>query len=349
MGAARVETTVGRALVGRLLPAGLPFDRVNCELGERGVRELGDFAERRLAPRELRDLLERLWAFGLACVERHGLSLACDDMAPPATKPATLAEAYTRVAKIEADYLAGQTTGGERYNDIMDALAEAADRIWKDAMVQFRGGFHPLYVMADSGASGSRQQLRQLVAMRGVMARANGELREVPVAHSLAEGLTAHEFALSAVGPRRGLLEDAAREADAASLSERVARAVRALRVTEEDCGTTAGRTFEWVEPRQFSARVLGHAALGDVRHPGTGEVLVRDGEPIDASALRAIEAAEVRDVTVRWPAGCRARGGVCRRCYGAPSALGDAVGLKAALALREHLPGLVRRVFHIC
>jgi DNA-directed RNA polymerase subunit beta' len=370
-------TTAGRVLFNSILPRA-----VLAELGfQNNVMRKGALsgtvfeAYRRAGLAETVQFLDRLKDFGFAHATRGGVSIAVEDLEIPHEKTQILEEAQARVERFQRAYGAGQITFGERYNKVIDAWTHANTDI-AEAMVgglaKSHGGFNPVFMMFDSGSRGSRDQIRQLAGMRGLMAKPQkkltggiGEVIESPIRSNFREGLTVLEYFISTHGARKGLADTALKTADAGYLTRRLVDVAQDVTITEEDCGTVLGveasalkEGEDIIEP--LRERIAGMVAADDVYDPhardevGEPMMLVAAGQLINEDVAIDIEDAGVEMVRIRSVLTCEARRGVCRMCYGRNLAtmamvdLGEAVGILAAQSIGEPGTQLTLRTFHI-
>jgi len=366
------DTTVGRVLLGEIMPTAIPFPAYNKVLGKKELGGLIDLCYRLSGEKETVLLADRLRTVGYNNATRAGISVALKDMIIPSAKARLLEEAQKEVKEIEEQYLEGLITDGERYNKVIDIWAQVTEEVASEMMGQIskeiatRGdesreqpSFNPIYVMADSGARGSTQQIRQLAGMRGLMAKPSGEIIETPITANFREGLTVLQYFISTHGARKGLADTALKTANSGYLTRRLVDVAQDAIINEIDCGTMDGITAsalieggEIIEP--MGERILGRVALEDVRDPLTGEVLVAANEEIDENNVRKIEAAGIDKVRMRSVLTCQARRGICRECYGRDLArgrkanVGEAVGVIAAQSIGEPGTQLTMRTFHI-
>jgi DNA-directed RNA polymerase subunit beta' len=346
-----IETTVGRVLFNDALPAALPFYDLSVSVRE--LNRIFNDCETRLEQRETAALIERVTRLGCRECTRAGLSLSVDDFRVPGNKGAVLAEAEKQVEKVQKQYDRGIICNMERHNQVIDRWTHARDQITRQMMHELqhdvRDGtpyLNPIFLMANSGARGGVEQIRQLAGMRGLMAWPSEELLETPVRANFREGLNVLEYFSSLPGARRGLLEAQRKEDDAETLTGKLVAAVQDAVITMHDCGTVAGvskgYSFNGEEvERLLSEAIRGRVARGPLPGPAS-EVIVEANEPITAEAARAIEAEGIDKVRVRSPLTCEAPRGVCRLCYGADPTTGllveegTAVGILASLAIPE-------------
>ncbi|MBI2071442.1 MAG: DNA-directed RNA polymerase subunit beta' [Gemmatimonadetes bacterium] len=372
-----VETTVGRVLFNSILPrvllAQLGFR--NEVMKKRTLSELVFESYRRAGLAETVQFLDRLKEFGFRYATMGGVSIGVEDLQIPAEKAELISDATARVERFQRAYATGQITFGERYNKVIDAWTHANNDI-AEAMVRglgrAHGGFNPVFMMFDSGSRGSRDQIRQLAGMRGLMAKPQkkltggiGEVIESPIKSNFREGLTVLEYFISTHGARKGLADTALKTADAGYLTRRLVDVAQDVTVTEEDCGTILGLEMsalkegeDIIEP--LRERLVGHVAADDVYDPheldqhGDPKLLVAAGGLIDEEAAAAIEDSGIEAVRIRSVLTCEARRGICRMCYGRNLATmemvdaGEAVGILAAQSIGEPGTQLTLRTFHI-
>jgi DNA-directed RNA polymerase subunit beta' len=357
----RLETTVGRVLFNEILPPQLRF--INQEMNKRELTRLVSQCYYVLGNSETVRLLDALKDLGFRYATLAGISIGVDDLHIPANKEEIIGEATREVVKVEKEYQDGLITKGERYNKIIDIWTHVTERVsdemFKEIEKQEEGEFNPVFMMADSGARGSRQQIRQLAGMRGLMAKPSGEIIETPITANFREGLTVLQYFISTHGARKGLADTALKTADSGYLTRRLVDVAQDMIVTELDCGTPNGI---WVTPlieggeiiQPLRDRILGRVPLEDVVDPFSGEVLARANEEIVELLARKIEDAGIDRVHIRSVLTCEARRGTCIKCYGRNLAtgrlveLGEAVGVLAAQSIGEPGTQLTMRTFHI-
>src|SRR5499433_3870950 len=373
-GSSLVETTVGRALLKDICPRQIPFEAINKVMGKKQLAELIDLVYREAGQKATVLLADALRTTGYTYATRAGISICLDDMVIPPTKEHLLDEAKKEVAEIEEQYTEGLITDGERYNKVVDIWAQVAELIAKDMMKEIstdefkdpEGGatkkapsFNSIFIMADSGARGSQQQMRQLAGMRGLMAKPSGEIIETPITTNFREGLSVLQYFISTHGARKGLADTALKTANSGYLTRRLVDVAQDVIVNEDDCGTAEGiyvgsivEGGEIIEP--LGERILGRVALDDIHDPLTGEVLVRANEEIDENRVAKIENSGLDRVRIRSVLTCQARRGICVECYGRDLArgrkvsIGEAVGVIAAQSIGEPGTQLTMRTFHI-
>jgi DNA-directed RNA polymerase subunit beta' len=308
-------------------------------------------------------LLDALKDLGFRYATLAGISIGVDDLLIPANKGEIIEEANHEVVKVEKEYQDGLITKGERYNKIIDiwthVTEHVSDEMFKEIERKDEGEFNPVFMMADSGARGSRQQIRQLAGMRGLMAKPSGEIIETPITANFREGLTVLQYFISTHGARKGLADTALKTADSGYLTRRLVDVAQDMIVTALDCGTINGI---WAAPlieggeiiQPLRDRILGRVPLENVVDPFTGEVLAPANEEIVEVLARRMEDAGIDRVRIRSVLTCEARRGVCVKCYGRNLAtgrlveLGEAVGVIAAQSIGEPGTQLTMRTFHI-
>ncbi len=372
-----IRTTVGRVLFNNILPR-----RVVAELGfrdelmrKKALSELVLQSYRRAGLRETVEFLDRLKRFGFDFATLGGISIGVEDLEIPPEKPQLLDEAQKRVERFQRAYNTGQITFGERYNKVIDAWTHANNDV-AEAMITSmrasRGGFNPVYMMFDSGSRGSRDQIRQLAGMRGLMAKPQkkltggiGEIIESPIKSNFREGLSVLEYFISTHGARKGLADTALKTADAGYLTRRLVDVAQDVTITEEDCGTVKGLEMSALKEGEdvietLKERITGTTAAEDVFDPheldeqGDPRLLVPAGQGIEEETADAIEEAGIEKVHIRSVLTCECRRGVCRMCYGRNLAtmelvdMGEAVGILAAQSIGEPGTQLTLRTFHI-
>jgi DNA-directed RNA polymerase subunit beta' len=369
-----VTTTVGRVLISEILPKKVPFEFVNKTLDKKALSALIDKCYREHRNKETVLLADRLRTLGFDYATRAGVSICMDDMTIPDAKQELVADAYKRVEEVVNQYQDGLITDGERYNKIVDIWASVADEVTREMMkgigtepvtdpltgvVEEEPSFNPIYIMADSGARGSTQQIRQLAAMRGLMAKPSGEIIETPIVANFREGLSVLQYFISTHGARKGLADTALKTANSGYLTRRLVDVGQDCTITEYDCGTIDGirvtkleEAGEVIQP--LADRILGRVALEDVVDPLTSEVLVESNTELDETIVKEIEEAGIEEVMIRSVLTCQARRGVCAKCYGRDLArgyrvnIGEAVGIIAAQSIGEPGTQLTMRTFHI-
>ena len=368
-----VDTTTGRVILSELLPPSLPFDLVNKVMNKKELRTLINEVYRRAGTKATVILADRIKDLGYKYATISGISIAIKDMLIPKKKTEILKQAEEEVKEIDAQYRNGLITDGEKYNKVVDIWAQATERVASEMMEEMateevRGpgkkkvrveSFNPIYMMSDSGARGSKDQMRQLAGMRGLMAKPSGEIIETPITSNFREGLTVLQYFISTHGARKGLADTALKTANSGYLTRRLVDVAQDSVITEEDCGTFDGI---WVDAlieggeiiQRVGERVLGRVAIQDIIDPVTGEILVRANEEIDEEKVERIERAGIEKVKIRSVLTCESKRGVCKRCYGRDLAhghevnIGEAIGIIAAQSIGEPGTQLTMRTFHI-
>ena len=362
-----VETTVGRVLFNAIIPRSLGF--VNQTMSKGTLNDLVFEIFRQTNLRRTTEFLDSLKDFGFRYATLGGVSVGMEDMVIPAEKARILAEAQDDVDRFTRAYHKGVISFGERYNKVIDAWTHANNDVadaMVDAMARSRNGYNPIFMMFDSGSRGSRDQIRQLAGMRGLMAKPQkkltggiGEIIESPIRANFREGLSVLEYFISTHGARKGLADTALKTADAGYLTRRLVDVAQDVTVVEEDCGTVLGLEVsalkegeDIIEP--LKDRVVGNVAREDVIDPISDELIVEAGEIIDEEAAEQVEEAGLGSVKIRSVLTCESRRGICQKCYGRNLAtmqvvdVGEAVGILAAQSIGEPGTQLTLRTFHI-
>lgn len=371
----KVETTtVGRVILYEIIPAEIDFSLVNTVMTKKEITNLIDYAFRVCGPKKTVILADKLKSTGYEYSTKSGISICINDMEVPAEKHKIIKEATKKVEEIENSYKEGLITNGERYNKVVDTWANATDEIGgvmmnqlgtqeyagltKNKKIQGKS-FNSIYIMADSGSRGSETQIRQLAGMRGLMAKPSGEIIETPITANFREGLTVLQYFISTHGARKGLADTALKTANSGYLTRRLVDVSQDNIITEEDCNTMDGITVstlvesgETIEP--IEERILGRVGLEDIIDPFSGELIVKANEEIQESHLSKIENAHIESVKIRSVLTCKAKTGVCIKCYGRDLArghlvnIGEAIGVMAAQSIGEPGTQLTMRTFHV-
>ena len=362
-----IVTSVGRALFNAMLPRQVPY--VNGTLRKDALGDLVFQSFRLAGLEETTAFLDRLKDFGFRYATHAGLSIGLDDMKIPPKKQEIIGRAQEDVNRFTQAYQRGVISFGERYNKVIDTWTHANNDVAEvmiDELASSGDGFNPIYMMFHSGARGSRDQIRQLAGMRGLMAKPQkkltggiGEIIESPIRSNFREGLSVLEYFISTHGARKGLADTALKTADAGYLARRLVDVAQDVTIFEEDCGTILGLDVtalkegeDIIEP--LSDRVAGNIAGEDVIDPIDDEVIVEAGEMITDRKARAIDQSGVQRVRIRSVLTCESRRGICRECYGRNLAtmervdIGEAVGILAAQSIGEPGTQLTLRTFHI-
>src|SRR5437588_4241501 len=357
-----IETTVGRTLLNEVVPEPLRF--VNQELKKKEITTLVGRCYNQLGNEAAVAFLDESKDIGFRYATLSGLSIGIDDMHIPSSKEQLIAKAREDVNEVEQQYQDGVITNGERYNKVVDIWAHVteviADQMFKELEGGEQGGeFNPIYMMADSGARGSKQQIRQLAGMRGLMAKPSGEIIEYPIRANFREGLNVLQYFISTHGARKGLADTALKTADSGYLTRRLVDVAQDVIISEHDCGTLDGiearaivESGEVIEP--LRDRIIGRTTLEKIVDPFTGEVIIDVNGIMDEELSSAIQDAGIEKVKIRSVLTCTSRRGVCAKCYGRDLAtgklveLGQAVGVIAAQSIGEPGTQLTMRTFHI-
>ncbi|MGH7168576.1 MAG: DNA-directed RNA polymerase subunit beta', partial [Nitrospiraceae bacterium] len=310
---ALVSTTTGRVLLGTILPASIPFSHANQLMTKKEMTRLIDTVYRQAGHRETVVLLDKIKDMGFFYATKAGVSICIDNMHIPTKKEELITKAQREVNEIEKQYSEGLITNGERYNKVIDIWAHVTEQVANEMMKELGAGgdargqeaFNPIFMMADSGARGSSQQIRQLGGMRGLMAKPSGEIIETPITANFREGLTVLQYFISTHGARKGLADTALKTANSGYLTRRLVDVSQDVIVSEADCETTDGIVVtalveggEVIQP--LEERILGRLAAEDIRDPVTGEIIVKANEEIDEDRSKGIVEAGVDRVKIR-------------------------------------------------
>jgi len=362
-----VQSTVGRVIFSEILPANMPFSHVNQLMTKKEITKLVDRVYRLVGLHEVVVMLDRLKDLGFSYATKAGISICIDNMHIPSRKGELINRAQGEVGQVQNQYSEGLITNGERYNKVIDIWAHVSEQIAIEMMKEIsqgggRGateGLNPIYMMADSGARGSSQQIRQLGGMRGLMAKPSGEIIETPITANFREGLTVLQYFISTHGARKGLADTALKTANSGYLTRRLVDAAQDVIISEPDCFTTDGiivsALVEGGEVIQaLDERILGRLTAEDVHDPITQEVLVKAHEELDEELCQTIVEAGIDHIKIRSVLTCQSRWGVCASCYGRDLArgrlveMGEPVGVIAAQSIGEPGTQLTMRTFHI-
>jgi DNA-directed RNA polymerase subunit beta' len=361
-----VETTIGRVLFNEIVPKNVPF--MNELLNKKRLVQIIATVFRRCGTLETAQFLDKLKTLGFTYATTGGLSVSIGDVIIPKEKQEIVAKAQRDVENVETQYYRGFITNGERYNKVIDIWTRATSRIAErlfDELQHSRDGFNSLFMMVDSGARGSKEQVRQLAGMRGLMAKpqkslsgATGELIENPIIANFREGLSILEYFISTHGARKGLADTALKTADAGYLTRRLIDVAQDAIISEEDCGTIrgvlTGALKEGEDVKEpLAERILGRVSVHDVEDPLSGDTIVSAGEIIDEEKALRISETSIEAVEIRSALTCEARRGLCAWCYGRDLTTGKlvepgtAVGVIAAQSIGEPGTQLTLRTFH--
>jgi DNA-directed RNA polymerase subunit beta' len=377
----RYETTVGRAILSEILPAGLPFELINKALKKKEISKLINTGFRKIGIKDTVILADKLMYTGYSYATKAGMSISVHDMLVPQEKSSILESAESEVKEIQDQYSSGLVTQGERYNKVVDIWGRAGDKVADAMMKQLKEedvydldgkivkddngnvlkqeSFNAIYMMADSGARGSAAQVRQLAGMRGLMARPDGSIIETPITANFRDGLNVLQYFISTHGARKGLADTALKTANSGYLTRRLVDVTQDLVVTEQDCGTEEGlvtkaliKGGEVVEP--LGDRILGRVAALDIQDPSTQDVIYPAGTLLTEDEVEKIESLGIDEVKVRTALTCETRHGICAKCYGRDLGRGnlisegESVGVIAAQSIGEPGTQLTMRTFHI-
>ena len=362
----RIETTAGRVAIYNSLPNAMKgsFEVVNKVMTKKAVTNLIDTVYRNCGQKETVMFCDRIMALGFknACIA--GISIGKDDMIIPKQKQFHIAESFDKVKKLEKQYREGLITAGERYNKVVDEWTSCTNKISKEMMINIASFDIPseansIFMMADSGARGSENQIKQVAGMRGLMAKPSGEIIETPITSNFKEGLSVMEYFISAHGARKGLADTALKTANSGYLTRRLVDVSQDCIVIEEDCGTHNGLLIEPVidDGRtivSLAENCLGRVPLEDVKTLDGKRVIVEAGQMIDEALADEIDKSGIKSLRVRSVLTCESKDGVCVKCYGRDLAtgnivsIGEAVGVIAAQSIGEPGTQLTMRTFHI-
>jgi DNA-directed RNA polymerase subunit beta' len=357
-----IDTTVGRVVFNRALPAVVPF--INGNLKKRGLTDFVSYVYLTFGDVMTVQMLDDLKDLGFAAATRAGISIGVDDMVIPAKKQELLSAADKEVLEVNAQRNSGVITAGERHNKIIDIWHRTTESI-SDEMFremkksdQIGGDFNPIYIMADSGARGSKEQVRQLAGMRGLMSKPSGEVIETPITANFREGLSVLQYFISTHGARKGLADTALKTADSGYLTRRLVDVAQDVIVIQEDCGTSDGITVtaimeggDTLEP--LRDRIVGRVCQEDILDPLSEEKIISIGDEITEDLASNVQEAGIERVKIRSVLTCETKRGVCRLCYGRMLAtgkmveIGEAVGVIAAQSIGEPGTQLTMRTFH--
>ncbi len=367
------ETTTGRVILYEILPEALPFALINKVMSKKELRILINESYRGAGIKSTVILGDRLKDMGYKYATISGISISIKDMTIPSRKGEIIERAENEAKNIDDQYISGLITDGEKYNKVVDIWSQATEDVASEmikemALEEVRGpgnkrkktnSFNPIYMMSDSGARGSKDQMRQLAGMRGLMAKPSGEIIETPITSNFREGLTVLQYFISTHGARKGLADTALKTANSGYLTRRLVDVAQDAIVTEENCGTMDGI---WVDAlveggeilQRVGERILGRVSLEDIYDPVTGDLLVKADEEIDEEKVRKVEAAGLERVRIRSVLTCEAKRGVCKKCYGRDLShghevnIGQPIGIVAAQSIGEPGTQLTMRTFHI-
>ncbi len=355
-----VETTPGRLLFNKVLPEGYPF--VNTVINDKGLSKIISGIFRAYGPTATVKVLDDIKEAGYKYATLFAPTISVSDIAVPSKKPQIISEADKKVEEIENEYRNGYITNEERYNRVINVWTNTNEIIADNMLEELESnlsGLNPIFLMAQSGARGSKQQIRQLAGMRGLMAKPSGEIIDVPIRANFREGLTVLEYFISTNGARKGLADTALKTADAGYLTRRLVDIAQDVVVTMDDCGTTVGIDLIPIKEgdeviESLGSRALGRTLLYDLENPVTGEVICGADEIVTEEVAARIDELNIDSIEIRSVLTCEARHGACAKCYGRNLAtaravdIGEAVGIIAAQSIGQPGTQLTMRTFHI-
>ncbi len=368
----RVHSTPGRMMIAELLPRSpkIPFELVNRLLRKQDISHVIDEVYRHCGQKETVLFADAVMGLGFREACKAGISFGKDDMVVPAAKEKLIDETRHRVREYEQQYLDGLTTDKEKYNLVVDTWSKCTDLVAAEMMKEISEPridpetgrvmeMNSIYMMSHSGARGSPQQMKQLAGMRGLMARPDGSIIETPILSNFKEGLTVLEYFNSTHGARKGLADTALKTANSGYLTRRLVDVANDCIITAEDCGTKRGVTVQAeIDGGQvvssLAERILGRTTVEDIKHPDTGDIILKRSREVTEDIAEKIEAAHIQKVRVRSVLACELSDGVCGKCYGRDLArgtnvnIGEAVGVIAAQSIGEPGTQLTMRTFHI-
>jgi len=361
-----VETTVGRILFNQVVPTEMGY--INQLLTKKALRDIIGNILKTTGTKKTADFLDSIKHLGFTMAFRGGLSFNLGDVIVPQIKEEMINEANEEVEEVLSNYNMGFITNNERYNQIIDIWTHTNSKLTQQVMKEIsqdKQGFNPIFMMLDSGARGSKEQIRQLSGMRGLMAKpqksgaTGGEIIENPILANFKEGLSVLEYFISTHGARKGLADTALKTADAGYLTRRLVDVAQDVIISEEDCGTLRGITISALKKNEevvesLYDRILGRVTLHDIFHPNSGELIAQAGQELTEDICQIIEESPIESVEIRSVLTCESKQGVCTLCYGRNLANGklvqdgEAVGVIAAQSIGEPGTQLTLRTFHV-
>ena len=367
------KTTTGRIILSEILPGKLSFSLINKVMTKKALRSLVNESYRSEGIKSTVILSDKLKDIGYKYATSSGISISIGDMIIPSRKGEIIEKAEQDVIKIDDQYKSGLITNGEKYNKVIDIWAQSTEDIASEMMnemaveeienpkgkMEKATSFNAIFMMSDSGSRGSKDQMRQLAGMRGLMAKPSGEIIETPITSNFREGLTVLQYFISTHGARKGLADTALKTANSGYLTRRLVDVAQDTVIVEDDCGAVDGiwatSLLEGGEIIQrVGDRVLGRVSLEDVYDPATGELVLSASEGIDEEKVEKIQEAGLEKVKIRSVLTCQSKRGVCKKCYGRDLAhghevnIGEAIGIIAAQSIGEPGTQLTMRTFHI-
>ena len=366
-----VQTTTGRVVLGEVLPSEVEFSLVNQLMDKKALSDLIGQSFLQAGSEKTVTLLDAIKSLGFKYATEAGLTVSIDHMRIPKTKVAIVDKTNEEVLKVYKQYRDGLITNGERYNKVIDIWAHVTEKVSEEMFNELaeedkkigrgeiRGDFNSIFIMADSGARGSVQQLRQLAGMRGLMAKPSGEIIETPITANFREGLSVLQYFISTHGARKGLADTALKTANSGYLTRRLVDVAQDIIIQEEDCGTLKGVTVtslvdagEIIQP--LGERILGRTTLEDVVDPFDAKVIVKANALIDEDIVNAVENSGIASIKIRSNLTCESTQGLCVKCYGRNMStlkwveIGEPIGVIAAQSIGEPGTQLTMRTFHI-
>ena len=361
-----IETTVGRVIFNERVPKKVGY--INELLTKKSLREIISLVLKKTGVASTAKFLDDIKNLGYFMAFKGGLSFNLDDVIVPPEKETLVAEGYSNVDEVMMNYNMGFITNNERYNQIIDIWTHTNAKLTQTLMKQLstdNQGFNSVYMMLDSGARGSKEQIRQLSGMRGLMAKpqksgaSGSEIIENPILSNFKEGLSVLEYFISTHGARKGLADTALKTADAGYLTRRLVDVAQDVIISEEDCGTLRGLVATAIKKNEevvetLYERIIGRTAVHDIYHPLTGELIVASGDLLTEEISKVIEESPIEQVEIRSVLTCESKKGVCAKCYGRNLATGrmvqngEAVGVIAAQSIGEPGTQLTLRTFHV-
>ena len=366
-----IQTTTGRVILGEVLPGEVEFSLVNQLMDKKALSDLIGQSFLQAGSEKTVTLLDAIKSLGFKYATEAGLTVSIDHMRIPKTKVAIVDKTNEEVLKVYKQYRDGLITNGERYNKVIDIWAHVTEKVSEEMFNELaeedkkigrgeiRGDFNSIFIMADSGARGSVQQLRQLAGMRGLMAKPSGEIIETPITANFREGLSVLQYFISTHGARKGLADTALKTANSGYLTRRLVDVAQDIIIQEEDCGTLKGVTVtslvdagEIIQP--LGERILGRTTLEDVIDPFDAKVIVKANSLIDEDIVNAVENSGIASIKIRSNLTCESTQGLCVKCYGRNMStlkwveIGEPIGVIAAQSIGEPGTQLTMRTFHI-
>ena len=360
-----IDTTCGRALLYNQLPESMKynFDLVNQKMTQKDIKELIDKVYRDAGQEETVSFCDKIMSLGFKYSGKSAISIGKNDMVIPDTKESYISNSFENVKKLYKQYREGLITNGERYNKVIDEWTECTKSISQEMMKGISDMSNPvttnsIYMMSDSGARGSENQIKQVAGMRGLMAKPSGEIIENPITSNFKEGLNVLEYFISAHGARKGLADTALKTANSGYLTRRLVDVAQDCIIVEDDCGSTEGVTVEEVVDDRtvvssIQEQILGRVLLKDITDK-SGNIIAKEGDLVNEVIAKKVSEAKVRNAYVRSALTCESKYGICSKCYGRDLATGklvstgEAVGVIAAQSIGEPGTQLTMRTFHI-